>query len=70
MPPEILSPDELAFRLGCSAKAVRQWAKDGQIPCIRDERRGPYFSASAVIDALRPERPRPLDILRGGPRHE
>jgi predicted site-specific integrase-resolvase len=49
--PIILDGRDLAARVGVRYEQVLEWARDGQIPCIRCERRV-MFNLGRVLDAM------------------
>ena len=53
MPDNLLTPEQLAERLGVKPSTIQQWAKIGKIPEIRISAKVRRFDYDEVIAALK-----------------
>ena len=50
---ELLTPDQLARRLGVRPRTIREWARKGRVPAMRLSRKVVRFDWETVLSALR-----------------
>jgi excisionase family DNA binding protein len=66
---DLLTADELAYRLGVKPGTIREWHRAGRIPCRRLSRKVLRFDLAAVLAALESSRDtRPVTDGPGGAR--